>query len=90
MITFNDIERVVIETLCHDSCTHSARVTFKDGTTKAILPKLIQAIIMHVAEERINPNLKWKGEEVKRHFKTTEEWSEEASLKILNTIFLEK
>lgn len=89
MITFNDVEMVVIESKCHDSCAHSARVTLKSGSTRAIPSLLIHAVISGLAEELINPDWEWKGAEVKRHFsdKTLEEWTEKASLKILNSIF---
>lgn len=92
VITFNDVERVVIESKCHDFCTHSACVTLKGGRTRAIPPLLIHAVISQLAEERINSNLKWKGAEVKIHFNdhSLDQWTEKASLKILNLLFSEK
>lgn len=87
MISFNDVQIVVIESKCRDSCTHSARVTFNDGTTRAIPPLLIHAVISGLEEERINPSLKWKGAEVKRHFENKGDWTEKASLKNLNSLY---
>ena len=89
MITYSDVKLVVIESKCRDSCTHSARVTFNDGTTRVIPPSWIYAVIAGLEDGRINPNLNWKGAEVKRHFKdhAVEEWVNNASSEILNSIF---
>lgn len=69
MITFNDVKIVVVESYCRDFCNHSARITLNDRRTRAIPSDLISAVISGLAKERINPNQKWTGEEVKRHFK---------------------
>jgi hypothetical protein len=87
MISFNDVQIVVIESKCRDSCTHSARVTFNDGTTRVIPPLWIHAVISGLEEERINPTLKWKGAEVKRHFENKEGVTEKVSLKNLNSLY---
>lgn len=87
MISFNDVERVVIETKCHNSCSHSNYVTLKTGMTGVIPSHLIYALISHIGKDRINPDFQWKGDEVIRHFKGAEEWTESAAKAILNSLF---
>lgn len=69
MITFNDVENVFIDSICHEHCFHFANLKLKDGRTTILSPILIKPIISQLADEKINPGQKWNGARAKRHFR---------------------
>jgi hypothetical protein len=78
-------------------CRHTSKVTLKDGRSASGLTSIeISAIVSHIAKEKINPDNKWKADEVIQHFREYSKskpemgWVVESPEEVLQRLFPKK